>query len=181
MTSSSRVKHISSFPQDQVLGIGRTGLVVCQGMFAIKLPLRWSTSSAEEVEGNIESLQNEQAIYHRLGDFDGIVPFLGCSSTSTTLHLMENGDLRSFLSRNENKPSRSLQLSWFRSMARALSHIHERGVIVADVATRNFLLGAELNVQICDFTGSILLPLDTCMETAGKAILSIRISGSWGL
>ncbi|GAD99967.1 conserved hypothetical protein [Paecilomyces variotii No. 5] len=152
--------------------MGRTGLVVRQGQVAIKLPLRWSTSSDEEVEANIESLQNEQAIYQRLDGCDGVVPFLGSSETATKLRLMENGDLRSYLS--QNKPSKALQLSWFRSMAYSLSQVHGRRVIVADIATRNFLLDADFKVKICDFTESILMPLDTCMETADYAGYSIH-------
>ncbi|KAL3435035.1 kinase-like domain-containing protein [Aspergillus tetrazonus] len=171
MTLSCHVELISSFSQEQILGIGRTGLVVRQGQFAVKLPLRWSTSSDEEVEANIESLQHEQAIYRRLGSCEGVVPFLGYSETATKLRLMENGDLRSFLS--QNKPSKSLQLAWFRSMAHSLSKIHDRRIIVADIATRNFLLDAEFKVNICDFTESVKLPLDTCMETADWAGYSI--------
>lgn len=97
MTLSHHIEPISSFPPDQILGIGRTGLVVRQGQFAVKLPLRWSTSSDEEVEANIESLQHEQAIYQRLDSCDDVVPFLGCSETATKLRLMENGDLSPFL------------------------------------------------------------------------------------
>ncbi|KAJ9296600.1 hypothetical protein DTO217A2_8801 [Paecilomyces variotii] len=84
---------------------------------------------------------------------------------------MENGDLRSYLS--QNKPSKTLQLSWFRSMAHSLSQIHDRRIIVADIATRNFLLGADFKVKICDFTESNLMPLDACMETADWAGYSI--------
>lgn len=172
MAPSGHVKPISSFPQDQILGIGRTGLVVRQGQFAVKLPLRWSTSGDKEVEANIESLQHEQAIYQRLESCDGVVPFLGCSETATKLRLMENGDLRSYLS--QNKPSKSLQLSWFRSMAYSLSQIHDRRIIVADIATRNFLLDADFKIKICDFTESVQMPLDTCMETADWAGYSIH-------
>jgi serine/threonine protein kinase len=172
MALSGNVELISSFSQDQILGIGRTGLVIRQGQSAVKLPLRWSTSSDEEVEANIESIHHEQAIYHRLESCDGVVTFLGCSETATKLRLMENGDLRSYLS--QNKPSKSLQLSWFRSMAHSLSQIHDRRIIVADIATRNFLLDADFNVKICDFTESVQLPLDTCMETADWAGYSIH-------
>jgi len=172
MTSSRHVELISSFSQDQILGIGRTGLVVRQGEFALKLPLRWSISSEEEVEANIESLQHEQVTYQRLGSCEGVVPFLGYSETTTNLRLMENGDLRSYL--RHNKPSKSLQLSWFRSMARSISQVHDRRIIVADIATRNFLLDADFNVHICDFTESVQMPPDTYMETADWAGYSIH-------
>ncbi|PYI05493.1 hypothetical protein BO78DRAFT_148819 [Aspergillus sclerotiicarbonarius CBS 121057] len=105
MTSSQHIQLISSFPQKQSLGIGRTGLVIRQGQIVVKLSLRWSRSS-EEAEANIESLQYEQAIYQRLGRYDGIVPCLSFSETATQLHIMKNGGLHSYLCRN--KPSKSL-------------------------------------------------------------------------
>ena len=50
-------------------------------------------------------------------------------------------------------------------MARALAQIHDRRVLVADIATRNFLLDTKLSVKFCDFTESTSLPLDSHMET----------------
>jgi serine/threonine protein kinase len=180
MASSYNIDAVGSFSGDQILGIGRTGLVVRQGQLAIKLPLKWSTSSDEEVKANIESLQHEQSIYKRLGKCDGVVPFLSCSETATTLWVMENGDLRSYL--GQNKPSKYLQLSWFRAMARTLAYIHERRIIVADIASRNFLLDSDLSIKLCDFTESIEMPLDTCMEKADFKGYSIRTDiGQLGL
>lgn len=168
MASPRDVKSLGCFNPEQILGMGRTGFVIRQGDLAIKLPLKLDISSDEAVSANIESLQREQCIYQRLEKHDGVVPCLGFSETTTTLRVMENGDLRSYLSQNNNstKLSKHLQLSWFRKMARTLAYIHERRVIVADIASRNFLLDSELSIKICDFTESILLPLDTCMENA---------------
>ncbi|KAK1146357.1 hypothetical protein N8T08_003144 [Aspergillus melleus] len=84
--------------------------------------------------------------------------------TSTTLAVMENGNLRLYLSRN--KPSQSLQLTWFRVIACTLASIHERRIIVADIASRNFLLDSGLSIKVCDFTESTIMPLNTCMEAA---------------
>jgi serine/threonine protein kinase len=171
MPYALHVDPIGSFPQEQILGIGRTGFVVRQRQLAVKFPLRWSRD--EEVEANIESLQHEQAIYQRLGRCDGIVPFLGFSEISTQLRVMENGDLRSYLARH-TKPSKSLQLSWFRAMACTLAYIHDRRVLVADIASRNFLLDSDLSIKICDFTESTMMPPDTCMETADYGGYSIQ-------
>lgn len=51
-------------------------------------------------------------------------------------------------------------------MAHTLAQIHDRRVIVADIALRNFLLSVDLSVRQCDFTESTTLPLETDMETA---------------
>lgn len=165
---------IGSFPKERILGYGRTGFVVREDGFAVKLPLGWSRDDSDEmVEANIKSLQHEQAIYKRLGECDGVVSYIDFSETSTRLSVMENGDLRSYLTQH-NKPSKSLQLSWFRVMARTLAYIHDRRVLVADIATRNFLLDSDLSIKICDFTESIIMPPDTCMKTADYEGYSIR-------
>ncbi|PYH95664.1 serine/threonine protein kinase [Aspergillus ellipticus CBS 707.79] len=162
----AHIDLIGSFAPEEILGMGRTGLVVRQGEFAVKLPLTWKTSSDEEVEANIETLQDEQAIYQRLGDYDGIVSLVDFSTKSTRLRLMKNGDLRSYLSQQQQTPPRNLQLSWFRTMARTLAYIHDQRVLVSDIASRNFLLDSDLSIKFCDFTEAIKLPLDSDMATA---------------
>ena len=58
-------------------------------------------------------------------------------------------------------------------MAHTLARIHDRRVIVADMATRNFLLSADLSVKFSDFSESTLLPLHTDMQTADDSGYSI--------
>ncbi|PLB33891.1 serine/threonine protein kinase [Aspergillus candidus] len=163
MTSAYHVDPIGCFPQEQIFGMGRIGLVVRKGNLAVKLPLRWSSSSDDEMKANIECLQHEQPIYQRLGQCAGVVPCLGFTKTSIQLQLMENGDLRCYL--GQNKASKSLQLRWFRTMARALARIHDRRILVVDIASRNFLLDSELSISFCGYTESTILPLSTCMQT----------------
>lgn len=76
---------------------------------------------------------------------------------------MANGDLRTYL--GINKPPRQLQLSWFCGMARTLEYIHDQRVLVADIASRNFLLDSDLTIKFCDFSEASLLPLDVDMDT----------------
>jgi hypothetical protein len=58
-------------------------------------------------------------------------------------------------------------------MAHALACIHDHHVIVADVATRNFLLVAYLSINFCDLAESTILPLDSNMQTADNNGYSI--------
>lgn len=85
--------------------------------------------------------------------------------------LMTNGNLHEFLA--QQRPTKSVQLHWFRDMAHALVYIHERRVIVADIASRNFLLADDLSIKFSDFTESSILPLDTDMQTADDRGYSI--------
>lgn len=127
------------------------------------MPLRYSSTSDDEVAENATVIQRGQTVYSHLGQCEGVVPYISFCEKTTQLAFMRNGDLRSCLSRK--KPPRSLQLSWLRQMAHALSHIHDRSVIVADIACRNILLDSDLSVKFCDFTESTVMPPDTDMET----------------
>ncbi|EZF28820.1 serine/threonine protein kinase [Trichophyton interdigitale MR816] len=162
----------NSVPQAQILGYGRSGLVIRVENAALKIPLRYIRSSDDEVEINTEVIQREQEAYRRLGQCEGVVACLGMSEKSTLLALMERGDLRSYIAKN--RPSRLLQLSWFRETARTLSRIHNRRVIVADISSRNLLLNADLSITICDFTESSILPLTANIEAANDNGYSIQ-------
>jgi serine/threonine protein kinase len=162
----------NTIPDDRILGYGRSGVVLlCDGT-AVKMPLRYKSSPDDDVEVNTEVIQREQDVYRRLGQCNGVVPCLSTSETTIQLALMENGDLRTYLARN--RPPKSIQLSWFREMSRALACIHDRSVIVADIASRNFLLDSDLSIKFCDFTESSIMPPDINMETADDNGYSVQ-------
>lgn len=155
-------------PQEQVLGCGSSAVVLLQEGVAVKIPLRYLWSLDSDVKVNLYSVRHEQDIYRRLqSDKDdrsrGIVSCIKISAESTQLAYMANGDLRAYL--EKCRPSHELQLAWFREMARTLCYIHDKRVLVADIATRNFLLDTDLSVKICDFSEASLLPLESNMET----------------
>ena len=52
-------------PQEQILGYGRSGLVIRVENTALKIPLRYIRSSDDEVEINTEVIQREQEAYRR--------------------------------------------------------------------------------------------------------------------
>ncbi|KAL5335638.1 kinase-like domain-containing protein [Aspergillus crustosus] len=165
-------------PQEQILGSGGSAVVLLQNDVAIKTPLRYRWSSSSDVEANAQSLRREQDVYIRLqnpGDdrFHGVVCCIGCSTNATQLAYMVNGDLRAYL--EKFRPPRQLQLRWFKQMARTLSFIHDRRVLVADIASRNFLLDSDLSLKICDFTEASLLPLDSDMEAVDDNGFTTRI------
>ncbi|GIJ90263.1 hypothetical protein Asppvi_009217 [Aspergillus pseudoviridinutans] len=154
-------------PQEQVLGNGASAVVLLQNDVAVRTPLRYLWSSDSDVEVNIESLRREQDVYRRLqnpGDdrSEGVVRCIKFSNEATQLAYVVNGDLRTYLAKC--RPSPQLQLTWFNEMARTLSYIHDRRVLVADIASRNFLLDSDLSLKICDFSEASLLPLDSVME-----------------
>lgn len=86
--------------QDDLLGYGRSGVVVLQNGMAVKMPLRYLDSSDDDVDINIMVIQREQEVYRRLQQCDGVLPYISFSDTTTQLALMKNGDLRSYLLQN---------------------------------------------------------------------------------
>ncbi|PYH42264.1 serine/threonine-protein kinase HT1 [Aspergillus saccharolyticus JOP 1030-1] len=168
-----------SIPDSEILGYGRSGVVILRDELAVKTPLRHPWSSEDEVQVNLEVLQREQEVYRRLnspgsgnGQIDGVVPCIGFSTKAILLAPLENGDLHAYL--EKNKPSQALQMSWFRQMARTLEQVHDKRVLVADIATRNYLLDSDLSVKLCDLTEASVLPLDTLMEAADDNGFSIQ-------
>ena len=168
--------------RDHILGIGRTGVTIRRGNTAVKLPIKYRAVDSEassaliermniDADISYECLQREKKVYERLGRHEGVVSYLDLSGVGIQMDLMPNGNLREYLTKYH--PTRAVQLAWFRDMARTLTYIHDRRVIVADIASRNFLLSADYSIKFSDFTESSVLPLDTYMQTAKDGGYSI--------
>ncbi|OOQ87669.1 putative Serine/threonine-protein kinase HT1 [Penicillium brasilianum] len=170
--------HGDPIPQEEVLRSGGSAVVLLQNEVAVKVPLRYPWSSDSDVRANTKSLRCEQAVYRRLEypkdeRSGGVVRYIGFLTEATQLAYMAKGDLRAYLAKC--RPSHQLQLTWFREMASTLSYIHDRRVLVADIASRNFLLDSALSLKICDFSEASLLPLDSDMDGVDDNGFTTRI------
>lgn len=159
----------NTIPPEQILGNGNTAVVLLQSGMAVKAPLRYHWSSDSDVKVNIDSIRREQNVFRRLHDPEdhrssGVVRCIKFSTEATHLAYMANGDLRKYL--QTSRPSKSLQLKWFIEMARTLGYIHDRRVLVADIASRNFLIDSDLSLKMCDFSEASIFPLSSDMENA---------------
>ncbi|KAJ5639172.1 uncharacterized protein N7484_007034 [Penicillium longicatenatum] len=152
-------------PEDQILGNGGTALVIIRNELAVKMPLRYRWTSESDFNSHLSVIRKEQEVYRRLQHSGRscchIVHCVNIYSNRTELAWMKHGDLRSFLTKNQ--PSRSQKLSWYLAMASGLAYIHSQRVLVADIASRNFLVDSDLSIKFCDFTESTLFPMDTDM------------------
>ncbi len=167
--------------QGPILGFGRTGVVVQREGHAVKFPMRHgaaepSPALAERLEINAdmacESIEHEKEVYRRLGSHGGIVSCFDLSGAGIEMALMTHGNLRDYLTQN-TIVSKAMRLTWLQDMARTLVYTHNRRVIVADIATRNFLLDNQLSVKLSDFTESSILPLTADMQTVDDSGYSI--------
>lgn len=59
------------------------------------------------------------------------------------------------------------RLRWIQEAAHIIRRVHERRVLVAHIAARNFLPDENLSLQMCDFTDSVIVPND---EDVGKFV-----------
>lgn len=165
--------------QKDVLGSGSSALVLLQEDVAVKIPLKCLWTDTYEVQAHTRKLKHEQEVYRRLQDLPydnrlrGVVHCLRMLSESTQLAYMPNGDLQSYLTKV--RPSPHLQLSWCVEITRTLTFIHDRCLLVTDIASRNFLLDSDLSIKICDFSEASILPLGSDMKTVNDCGFNTQI------
>ncbi|KAF2020522.1 kinase-like protein [Aaosphaeria arxii CBS 175.79] len=114
-------------------------------------------------------LEVEHSILSALGDHERIIKYLGKHEYGLRFKFAANGDVRRYLtSRNPSESSEQLRRKWAKQAAEAVAFIHSEGVIHCDIHPNNFLLDENLDIQLCDFAGSVFGHLD------GGAMESIR-------
>ncbi|KAL4780665.1 kinase-like domain-containing protein [Aspergillus varians] len=164
--------------EKSIIGYGSSGGVVRCDNLAIKSPHRYSWTGPWELEENIGDLKNEQDAYCRFNSFprqetDCIGACMELCTNATHLAFMGNRNFRAY-SKKYRIPHGAVQLLWFCQMARALAQVHDKCVIVADVATGNFLIDADLSIKLCDFSNAAIFPLGTVMERADDVGYTVK-------
>ncbi len=109
---------------------------------------------------SVECIEHEKEIYRRLQHCEGVIPYLDLSGLAIQLPLMNDGTLSRYLQSN-NPPMRTQRLAWVKQMVHTLCRIHDRRVLVIDLASRNMLIHPNGSILFCDFGTSILLPIET--------------------
>ena len=153
---------------DCVVGSGGTAAVILQDGLAVKTPPGYLWSLDANVKADLDSILLTQNICRRLQlpedpRSSGVVQCIELSTDCTRLAYLPNEDLRNYL--KTFRPSQDLHLRWFIEMTQTLGYVHDRCVLVADIATRNFLVDSDLSVEMCDFTEASLLPLGSDMAS----------------
>lgn len=156
-----------------LVGWGTTALVerLPSGDAVVKTPLQNPLNPTEE-RMNREAVAREAGVYQHLSCGDGnamptIPKLLGwdAKSCTLTLELQSNGDLATYFRDNDAASGVDTETrgKWAIQAARALASLHDKQVVHADVAPRNFLLNDNLDLCICDFAGSVFpgCPVET--------------------
>lgn len=82
----------NSIRGEQIVGYGGSGIVILNDhQLAVKIPLRYRSSTDDDVDVNIEAIQREQDVYRRLDRCDGVVPCISFSETAIQLALWRMG------------------------------------------------------------------------------------------
>lgn len=111
--------------------------------------------SPKEEEDHRRDMRTEAEIYRKMGDCPYIPRLIGWDPESCclTLEYLEKGDLATYMKETAWIPAETRR-RWALQAAASLLALHKADVIHCDIAPRNFLLNATLDLHIADFAGS---------------------------
>ncbi|KAI9695577.1 MAG: hypothetical protein M1836_006417 [Candelina mexicana] len=131
----------------ETLGVGASSCVIALDADTCEKIYTWEPEKDLDVESRI---------YDRLGEHQRIVRRIRTKQKSIVLERLPVA-LRKRL-RDLDKEgialSREQVLQWAIQMAEGLQHLHDNGVLQADMGCHNMLLDRNDNIKFCDFAGS---------------------------
>jgi serine/threonine protein kinase len=106
-------------------------------------------------------LEIEHHILSTLGKHERLASYIGKHPHGLQFHFAQNKDIRQYISSHEGDSiPLNLRQKWAKQAAQAVSFVHSKGVIHCDIHPNNFLLDENLNIRLCDFSGSMFEQLD---------------------
>lgn len=160
-----------------LIGNGSDGFIIRQGHHVLKIPKLYGSLQPDgtieaDSENDFQSgrLDTEKQAYERLHGAPGIAECFGCSSNGVLLKYYPNGALSEYIACHP-APSIFCRWKWILQATGAIASCHERGVLVFDIALRNFLLADDFSPRLIDFSNSALV-------TTGEDLALADIDGS---
>jgi len=149
-----------------LIGCGIDGFVIRNGCHALKIPkLLGRLRPDGKIEAHsdndlyLEHLEGEKRIYERLREVSGVATCIEQTSNGILLEYYRNGSLDDYIACHAS-PSMAWKWHWALQATEIIARCHDKGVLVFDIALRNFLLADDFSLRIIDFTNSSLLPQD---------------------
>lgn len=146
-----------------LVGNGADGFVIRCGEDVMKIPnLLGHPQPSGDITAHVDndlyrdSLEGEKEAYKRLQDVPGVAECLSCTTNGIRLRYYPNGSLHDLISRH-GPPSMSWRWQWALQATDTIACCHEKGVLVLDIALRNFLLTDDFDLRIIDFANSSLV------------------------
>ena len=159
---------IRSDSMEDQLGNGGSAFIVREGSYALKVPTIYSTDELSEQgkfyqecsnEDAIQNIENEKAVYNRIGKHDGIAECISTRDDGILLALYTRGNFKDYLI-NEAEVSLSQKVKWISSLVDTVYHFHAAKVLMMDIAFRNVMLADDLSFKMIDFGQYCLFPLE---------------------
>ncbi|KAI7201267.1 hypothetical protein D0869_04489 [Hortaea werneckii] len=166
-----------------LIGNGSDGFIIRKGHHVLKIPKLYGHL---QPDGTIEAdsdndfqsgrLEIEKQVYKRLHGAPGIAECFGCTSNGILLKYYPNGTLSEHIARHP-RPSMSWRWKWILQTTEAIACCHERGVLVFDIALRNFFLADDFSLRLIDFSYSSLVPtaVDVDMVEVDGSIVKLDL------
>ncbi|RJE21116.1 STYKc [Aspergillus sclerotialis] len=111
---------------------------------------------------DVNTIQNEDQIYKRLGSHEGIIGFFETIDGVIELAFANQGNLREYI-KEKPMPPEPVRREWIQSLADTFAYVHSRRVSVVDIDCRNILVHNG-SLKLSSFGCSVLLPIDADME-----------------
>ncbi|KAK0260920.1 hypothetical protein LTR91_002138 [Friedmanniomyces endolithicus] len=164
-----------------MIGNGMDGFVIRKGCHVLKIPHLYGSihpdgkvEPSSENEWYVGRLELEKEVYERLHGVPGIAECIECTSNGILLQYYANGSLREYMAEHE-PPSLHRRWNWVLQATDTNARCHEKGVLVFDIATRNFVLTDDLDLRIIDFSNSSLLPLSVDINLAAVDGSTVKV------
>ncbi|OOF91669.1 hypothetical protein ASPCADRAFT_9595 [Aspergillus carbonarius ITEM 5010] len=114
-------------------------------------------------------------IYLHLAHVEGILKPLKVSDTEVWTPYISRGSLDRYLSANKATVDNTQRLRWFRDAAEIIFRVHRQRVLLADISARNFLVNADLSLQLFGFSKSVIILVEQALdEFISEDFLSIK-------
>ncbi|EXJ82339.1 serine/threonine protein kinase [Capronia epimyces CBS 606.96] len=148
-------------PRGRYLASGFTAFIYQDGDIILKCPKNLPDSDPESNQLFQDLVNNERAIYERLGPHAGILTYYGVDEPTgaTKLEYANDGDLSDYI-KSQPPPSEARRVEMIRFLATTWLHIYTSHVSIQDIKTDNILVRDGVP-KVADFTDSVVFE-DEC-------------------
>jgi serine/threonine protein kinase len=149
---------------DNLIGDGADGFIILEGKHVLKIPhllgsLRPDGTINAHVDNelHLQHFEVEKEVYKRLHGVPGIAKFIECTNNGILLEYYPKGSLSEYIL-SHDPPSILWKWNWILQATDIIARCHSKGILVFDIALRNFLLAGDFSLRLNDFANSALLP-----------------------
>jgi len=168
---------------ESVVNLGRTGVILRHGEGVLKIPKlievnALSSAGAYHVENmnemSLMAFEDEVEVYKRMGAHEGLIECFGVSAQGIELAFAAQGDLHSYIIAKPEQ-SEAMKAAWIFSLAKTVSYIHSRKVLIDDLVLANILVAEDQSLKLADFGQSHLLPLTAELDMTCQEGVTVKV------